>query len=58
MYILDYQLHTFYHTCTAYIFYSTDAMTNVQLRLSTQQILSQMPSLDYLLHRFYRMCTA
>jgi hypothetical protein len=52
MYSLDYQLHIFYHICTAYIIDSTDVITNAQLRLSTQHILSQVYSLDYLLHRF------
>ena len=72
VYSLDYRLHIFYHKCTAYIIYSTDFITNVkfglstqdicitnaQLRLSTQEILSQMYSLDYLLDRFYYKCTA
>jgi hypothetical protein len=35
---LDYRLHKFYHTCTAWIIYSTDFITKVQLRLSTPQI--------------------
>jgi len=33
-------------------------MANVQLRLSTPQILSQMPSLVYRLHKCYHKCTA
>ena len=72
VYSLDYRLHRFDHKCTAYIIYSTDVITNVklglstqdiyitnaQLRLFTQEILSQMYSLDYLLDRFYHKCTA
>ena len=38
--------------------YSKYVITNVQLRLSTPQILSHMYSLDYLRYRFYHACTA
>jgi hypothetical protein len=38
--------------------YSTPFITNVQLRLSTPQILSQMYILDNRLHIFYHTCAA
>jgi hypothetical protein len=58
MYSLDYLLHSFNHKCTAYIMYSIPCITNVQLRLSTPHMLSQMYSLDYLLNRCYHKYTA
>jgi len=35
---LDYLLNRYYYKCTAYIIYSTNFITHVQLALSTQQI--------------------
>ena len=71
MYSLDYPLHRFYHKCSAQIIYTTDLITNVQLRLptpyfitnvqlrlSTPHILSYMHSLYYRLYRCYYKCTA
>jgi hypothetical protein len=72
MYSLDYLFNKFDHKCTAWIIYSKDFITNVQLglstqeifitnarlRLSTPQIVPQMYTLDYLLNRFHHKCTA
>jgi len=72
MYSLDYLFNRFDHKCTAWIIYSTDFITNVQLGLSTQEIfitnaqlrlstpkiVSQMNTLEHLLNRFHHKCTA
>ena len=58
MYRLDHLLNIFYHTCTAWIIYSTDFITNVELILSTPQFVSHMYRLHYLLNRFYHKSTA
>ena len=72
MYSLDYLFNRCDHKCTAWIIYSTDCITNVQLglstqeifitnaqlRLSTPQIVPQIYTLDYLLNIFHHKCTA